>query len=148
MRIVLKRNSKIFLLLFFSSIFAIIGGIITTIKTPMNLSVSGLYLILAGIGLFFLVLSISTKDQKSVRTWAIYSGIFMVLHFFVGLISFRSGHIITAKIVALWDIVILLTLYSIISTLGGKHMNKNQKRFELLLILFIISVFGLGCIRL
>lgn len=125
MRIVLKRNSKIFLLLFFSSIFAIIGGIITTIKTPMNLSVSGLYLILAGIGLFFLVLSISTKDQKSVRTWAIYSGIFYGIALLCGsLISFRSGHIITAKIVALCGtLVILLTLYSIISTLrrGKQH---------------------------
>ena len=98
---------------------------ITTIKTPMNLSVSGLYLILAGIGLFFLVLSISTKDQKSVRTWAIYSGIFYGIALLCGsLISFRSGHIITAKIVALCGtFVILLTLYSIISTLrrGKQH---------------------------
>lgn len=117
MRTIIKRNSKHFLILFFCAIVIIIGGIVTSITTPMNSLVNGLYLILAGVGLLLLTLSISTTDYKSFEALSVYSGIFYGVALLCGsLLSFKSDHVIMAKIVALCGIfVICLTLYSIVS---------------------------------
>jgi len=117
MRMIIKRNSKGFLVLFFGSIFIIIGGIVTTVTAPMDSVVNGIYLILAGIGLLLLTLSISTTDKKSFEVLLIYAGIFYGVALLCGsLILFKSGHVIMAKIIALCGIfVICLTLYSIVS---------------------------------
>ncbi len=116
MRMIIKRNSKGFLVLFFGSIFIIIGGIVTTVTALMDSAVNGIYLILAGIGLLLLTLSISTTDKKSFEVLSIYSGIFYGVALLCGsLMSFKSGHVIMAKIIALCGIfVICLTLYSIV----------------------------------
>jgi hypothetical protein len=126
MRVIIKRNSKKFLFLLFLSIFAIIGGTITTVTTPTKISLDGLYLILAGIGLFFLTLSASTKDQKSFERWSIFSGIFYGIALLCGsLISFRYGQTVTAEIILLCGVIVIsLTISSIVSVLrrGKQHV--------------------------
>ena len=126
MNMIIKMNSKKFLFFIFLSIFAIIGGTITTLMSPTKISLNGLYLILAGIGLFFLTLSASTKDQKSFERWSIFSGIFYGIALLCGsLISFRYGQTVTAKIILLCGVIVIsLTISSIVSVLrrGKQHV--------------------------
>jgi hypothetical protein len=116
MRVKIKRNSKTFLFLIFSSILPIIKGMITIAVSQMNSILTESYLILAGFGLFLLTLSVSTDNKKSSEQWSIFGYIFFSAAFFcASYLSFQSDNLIIAQIIALCGTsLLLLTAYSII----------------------------------
>ncbi|MEA1866105.1 MAG: hypothetical protein U9N46_13120 [Euryarchaeota archaeon] len=113
MKTTIKRDSKRFLFLFFSSICVIMGSIAVTMMD----SLMNFFLVLMGVGSLLFTLSISETDAKSSELLSICSSVFVSAACFGVYFYFKSsGSIVTAKLFVLFGIFIAAAaIYSTVS---------------------------------